>query len=163
MIIITITRQDSPSSPPPTPLPTQHLPRSPLPLGNTCARSAVLIITSISPKTLTASGDVKHIHLFAVVISFVGLNQAPVSHTPAACLSSPARKKAQRAARRLLFCFFSPSTPTPPLFFPARRVYNQRVVSNLLPPFFNFPFPFSHSNHRYQSGACFLAGSGGVC
>lgn len=87
------------------------------------------------PKTLTASWDTKHIYLFAVVMSFVCFNQAPVRHTPA---TSELKER-----EGLLF---------------SHRVYNQCVVSNLLPPFFNFPFPFSQSNHCYQSGACLREG-----
>lgn len=41
---------------------------------------------------LTASGDAKYVHLFAVVMSFVRLNQAPVRHTPA---TSELREKAE--------------------------------------------------------------------
>lgn len=52
------------------------------------------------PKTLTASGDAKYVHLFAVVMSFVRLNQAPVRHTPA---TSVLREKAEGKA----FCFLA--------------------------------------------------------
>lgn len=41
---------------------------------------------------LTAAGDTKHVHLFAVVMCFVRLNQAPVRLTPA---TSVIREKAE--------------------------------------------------------------------
>lgn len=65
----------------------------------------------------------------------MGLNQGPVNPTPA---TLALREKEGGGAA---FCFLG--------------VYNQRVVSNLPPPFFNFPFPLFRSNHCYQSGACF--------
>lgn len=68
-------------------------------------------------------------------MSSAGLNQEPVNPAPA---TLALREKA-RGGRP--FCFL--------------RVYNQHVVSNLPPPFFNFPFPLFRSNHCYQSGACF--------
>lgn len=90
------------------------------------------------PKTLTASGDVKHIHSFAVVMSFVRLNQAPVSHTPA---TSALKEKARGKAFSFLTDF---------------------IISALFPIFslhFSIShFLFSHSNHCYQSGACFREG-----
>lgn len=73
-------------------------------------------------------------------MSSMGLNQGPVNPTPATLVL---REKGGGGP----FCFLG--------------VHNQRVVSNLPPPFFNFPFPLFCSNHCYQSGACFKWERGG--
>lgn len=92
------------------------------------------------PQTLTAPGAVKH-------PPFVW--SCNVFHGPqsGACQPHTCYLGAKRKGGGGPFCFL--------------WVHNQRVVSNLPPPFFNFPFPLFCSNHCYQSGACFKWERGG--
>ena len=89
------------------------------------------------PQTLTAPRAVKHPPFVCSCNVFHGPQSG--AWQPRTCYLGAKRK--EWGVGGGAFCFLG--------------VHNQRVVSNLPPPFFNFPFPLFRSNHCYHSGACF--------